>query len=322
MMKSFAYVRPTSVDEALELLGADGARVHAGGTDLMGCLRDGVFEAERVVSLRDVPGMRGLHASTRGVTIGALTPLTDIARHPVIGDRYTALARAAAVVGTPQLRSQGTLGGNLCQRPRCPYFRGGFDCRRKGGAMCYAVGGENQDHAIFGGVRCHMVHPSDTAAALTALDATVVTVGGGGERRIPIADFFVAPSVDPTRETVLEHGELVKEIVLAPPADGLRSSYHKEGHRRTWDFALAGAATALRMTGGNVAEAHVVFSGVAPVPWRSRAAEEALQGNALTPDVVGRACAAAVEDASPMRHNAYKVELLHGVLEKELLRYA
>ncbi|MCG6957747.1 MAG: FAD binding domain-containing protein [Gemmatimonadetes bacterium] len=321
MIKSFAYVRPTSVDDALEMLGADGARVHAGGTDLMGCLRDGVFEAERVVSLRDVPGMRGVRASTQGVTIGALTPLAEIARHSVIGEQYTALARAASVVGTPQLRSQGTLGGNICQRPRCPYFRAGFDCRRKGGRICYAVGGDNHGHAIFGGVRCHMVHPSDTAAALTALDATVVAVGRAGERRIPIGDFFVAPSVDPTRETVLEHGEMVKEIVLPPAADDQRSSYHKEGHRRTWDFALAGAATALRMTGGNVAEARVVFSGVAPVPWRSMAAEEALQGNTLTPEVIGRACDAAVEGAAPMRHNAYKVGLLKGVLEKEMLRY-
>lgn len=321
MMKSFAYVRASSVDEALEMLRADGARVHAGGTDLMGCLREGVFEAERVVSLRDVPGMRGIRASKQGVTIGALTPLAEIARHPLIGERYTALARAASVVGTPQLRSQGTLGGNICQRPRCPYFRAGFDCRRKGGRICYAVGGDNHSHAIFGGVRCHMVHPSDTAAALTALDATVVAVSRAGERRVPIADFFVRPSVDVTRETVLERGELVKEIVLPPAADGLRSSYHKEGHRRTWDFALAGAATALRMNGGNVTEARVVLSGVAPVPWRSKAAEQALQGNALTPAVIGRACAAAAEGASPMRHNAYKVHLLKGVLEKELQRY-
>jgi xanthine dehydrogenase YagS FAD-binding subunit len=321
MMKSFAYVRPASMDDALEMLGTEGARVHAGGTDLMGCLREGVFEAERVVSLRDVPGLRGIRASADGVTIGALTPLAEIARHPVIGDRYTALARAAAVVGSPQLRSQGTLGGNICQRPRCPYFRGGFDCRRKGGSICYAVGGDNHSHAIFGGVRCHMVHPSDTAAALTALDASVVAVGPGGERRISVADFFVAPNVDPTRETVLEHGEVVKEIVLPPAADGLRSSYHKEGHRRTWDFALAGVATALRMSGGSVAEARVVFSGVAPVPWRSRTTEEALQGKRLTADVIGRTCEAAVEGAAPMRHNAYKVDLLKGVLEKELLRY-
>ena len=146
-------------------------------------------------------------------------------------------------------------------------------------------------------------------------------MGRGGERRIPVADFFVTPSVDVTRETVLERGELVKEIVIPPAADGLRSSYHKEGHRRTWDFALAGAATALRVTVGSVAEARVVFSGVAPVPWRSRAAEKALQGHSLNAGVIERACEAAVEGAAPMRHNAYKVELLRGVLEKELLRY-
>jgi xanthine dehydrogenase YagS FAD-binding subunit len=166
-----------------------------------------------------------------------------------------------------------------------------------------------------------MVHPSDTAAALTALDAAVVVVGRDGERRVPVADFFVLPRIDPTRETVLERGELVKEIVLPPAAEGLRSSYRKEAHRRTWDFALVGVAAALRIAGGRVVDARVVFSGVAPVPWRSTGTEEVLQGQPLTAEVIGRACGAAVEGASPMRHNAYKVELLRGLLEQELRRH-
>ena len=319
MLKSFSYVRPTSLDEAVTQLKAGGARVHAGGTDLIGCLQNGVFDAERVVSLAAIPALRGIRDGSGGaMRIGALTPLSEIAGHPLVHERYPALAQAASVVGTPQLRNQGTLGGNLCQKPRCPYYRGPFACRRKGGDICFAMGGPNEGHAIFGGVRCHMVHPSDTAAALTALGATVVVAGPDGERRVAMDDFFVPPRVDPTRETVLQPGELVSEVLLPRPAEGVRSSYRKAAQRQTWDFALAGVALALRFADGRVAEANVVFSGVAPVPWRSAAAEEALAGHPLTPEVVERAAAAAVEGASPMRDNAYKVELLRGVLEQSL----
>ena len=324
MLKSFSYVRPASVDEAVEQLRAAGGRVHAGGTDLLGCLRDGVIEAERVVSIGGIEALEGIREqSGGGLRIGALTRLAEIAKSPVIAERYAALAQAASEVGTPQLRNQGTLGGNLCQKPRCAYYRGPFPCRRKGGERCFASLGNNEAHAIFGGTRCYMVHPSDTASALTALGASVAVQGPRGARTIPIGEFFVPPQVDPTRETVLEQGEVVTEVLLPAPGTGLRSRYRKVRMRRSWDFALAGVALALRKdAGGAVADARVVFSGVAAVPWRSSAVEGVINGQRLSEDVVRRAAEAAVEGARPMRDNGYKVELLRGIVMQELAAMA
>ncbi|NJD18287.1 MAG: xanthine dehydrogenase family protein subunit M [Gemmatimonadetes bacterium] len=324
MLKNFAYVRATSVDEAVEQLRAAGGRVHAGGTDLIGCLRDGVFDAERVVSIAALEALKGIREqSGGGLRSGALTRVAEVAASPVIAERYAALARAASEVGTPQLRNQGTLGGNICQKTRCAYYRGPFPCRRKGGTHCFAEVGNNEAHAIFGGGRCYMVHPSDTAPALIALNASVAVQGPRGSRTVPLDKFFVLPSVDPTRETVLEQGEVVTEVLLPPPGTGLRSSYRKVRSRRSWDFALVGVALALRKdSGGTVSEARVVFSGVAPAPWRSAATEGVITGQRLTEDVVRRAAEAAVEEADPMPDNFYKVDLLQGIVAQELAAMA
>jgi xanthine dehydrogenase YagS FAD-binding subunit len=323
MLKNFSYVRAASVDEAVEQLRTPGGRIHAGGTDLVGCLRDQVFDAERVVGIGRIEALRGVREQSGGLRIGALTRIAEVARHPVVAERYAALAKAASEVGTPQLRNQGTLGGNLCQKTRCAYYRGPFPCRRKGGAKCFAIEGNTEAHAIFGGGRCYMVHPSDTAPALTALNASVAVQGPRGARTIPLDRFFVLPEVDPTRENVLEQGELVTEVILPAPGSGLRSSYRKVRARRAWDFALVGVALGLRKdSGGTVSEARVVFSGVAPAPWRSAATERVITGQRLTEDVVRRAAEAAVAEADPMPDNAYKVDLLRGVLAQELAALA
>ena len=169
MIKQFRYVRPPTLDEALARLGAPGAAAHAGGTDLLGCLRDGVSDVETVVSLTQIPALRGIRGTGSDLRIGPLTTLADVARHPLVREKYAALAQAAAAVGSPQLRNQGTLGGNLCQRPRCWYFRGDFACFRKGGDRCYAIGGEDQYHCVFGGTPCFFVHPPATATPPVAL---------------------------------------------------------------------------------------------------------------------------------------------------------
>jgi xanthine dehydrogenase YagS FAD-binding subunit len=324
MLQSFSYLKAGSLDEAIQQLGGEGSRVHAGGTDLLGCMRDDVLEVDRIVSIAGIESLKGIREDTDGsLRIGALTPLATVAEDARVRARYPVLGQAAEAVGTPQLRNQGTLGGNVCQKPRCWYYRGPFPCRRKGGGRCYAVTGNNEGHAIFGGAGCHIVHPSDTAPALTALRATALVAGQGGTRSVPLDDFFVPPGLDPTRETTLEAGEVLAELVLPPSADGLRSSYRKVRGRRSWDFALVGVALALRMApGGVVQDASVVFSGVAPVPWRSRPVERALTGERLTDDVVRLAGEVAVESAQPMRHNQYKVPLLRGLVEQELRRIA
>jgi xanthine dehydrogenase YagS FAD-binding subunit len=319
MLRTFAYVRPGSVSEALKQLEERGSRVHAGGTDLLGCLRDGVFEAAKLVSLARIDDLRGLTVAPDGeLRIGALTTIAELAAHPVIAEKFAALAQAASVVASPQLRNQGTIGGNLCQRPRCWYFRGDYHCTRKGGEMCYALGGENQYHCIFGGSACVIVHPSDTAPALIALDAKVRILGPKGARVIPLEQFYVLPEKDATRETVLEPGELVAGVLVPAAPAGLQSGYRKVRARGSWDFAMAGLAHAIAIKAGKITSARLVLSGVAPVPWRLGAVEKLIVGQKLDAKLVARAADAAVAGAKPLAHNGYKVPLVRGVIEEVL----
>jgi xanthine dehydrogenase YagS FAD-binding subunit len=325
MLPGFAYVRATTIADAVSKLTTPGARLHAGGTDLLGCLRDGVFTAQSLVSigrLKDLTGVSAVPLPAGGVRIGAMTTHSQVAADKTINQSYRALAQAAAAVASPQLRNQGTIGGNLCQRPRCWYFRGDFHCARKGGDHCFAVGGENQNHAIFGGGACVIVHPSDTAPALIALGARVRISGPGQSRLVPLSSFFVGPATSVTKETVLERNEIVTEILLPAAEPGLKSSYRKVRGRGAWDFALAGVAVALLMKGGTVSRARVVFSGVAPVPWRSEAVEQAVTGKALTTDVVAAAAEAGVKGATPLEKNGYKIPMLKGVITESLLALA
>jgi xanthine dehydrogenase YagS FAD-binding subunit len=323
VLPTFTYVRPASLREAIRKLGSPDARIHAGGTDLVGCLRDRVFTARKLVAIGALKELGGIAVSADGaLRVGALATLSEIATHPAIGTRFTALAQAAASAASPQLRSQGTLGGNLCQRPRCWYFRGDFACLRKGGDTCYAVQGENERHAIFGSSLCCMVHPSDTAPALVALDGQVRIAGPHGTRTTPLESFFVLPATDTTRETVLATGEILTDVLVPLPPPGLRSLYRKVRVRRSWDFALAGVALALGVTAGRVDRARVVLSGVAPVPWRAVESEEALVGSTLDAETASRAAAASVIGAEPLAQNGYKVDLVRGLVEEAVLALA
>jgi xanthine dehydrogenase YagS FAD-binding subunit len=319
MLPNFGYVRPTSLDDALKQLASPGATLHAGGTDLLGCLRDGVCSAHKLVSLTGLSDLRGIApVSGGGLRIGALAKLTEVAEHPLIRQQFTALAQAARSAASPQLRNQGTLGGNLCQRPRCWYFRGDFPCFRKGGEKCYAPDGENEFHAILGADGCYMVHPSDTAPALLALEASVRIAGSQGTRTVPISAFFVRPADDITRETVVAPNEILTEILL-PPSENLRSTYRKVRVRGSWDFALAGVALALKTKQDRVEHARIALGGVAPIPWAAVAVEKALVGQRLDHETITRAAAAAAEGAQPLSLNAYKVDLVRGLVEQTLL---
>jgi len=323
VLPGFTYVRPASLREAIRELGSPDARVHAGGTDLVGCLRDGVFTARKLVAIGALKELGGITVSADGaLRIGALATLAEIAGHSAIESGFTVLAQGAASAASPQLRNQGTLGGNLCQRPRCWYFRGDFACLRKGGDTCYAVAGENERHAIFGSSVCCMVHPSDTAPALIALDARARITGPEGTRTVPLESFFVVPATDPTRETVLATDEILTEVLVPSPPAGLRSLYRKARVRRSWDFALAGVALALQVTEGRVDQARVVLSGVAPVPWRAVEAEKALVRGRLDAETASRAAAASVIGAEPLAQNGYKVGLLRGLVEEAVLALA
>ncbi len=321
MLPTFRYVRPSSLNEAVKELASPDARVHAGGTDLLGCLRDGVMPARKLVSIGRIKELRGIAPAAGGLRIGALATLAEIAADRTVIERYPALAQAAASAASPQLRNQGTLGGNLCQRPRCWYFRGDFQCLRKGGEKCFAPGGENEYHCILGAAGCYIVHPSDTAPALVALEARARIAGPKGTRTVPLEAFFQGPASEIAKETVLEPGEILTEVLL-PAAAGVRSSYRKVRTRGAWDFALAGVAVALKGTRERVDSARIVLSGVAPVPWRATAAEKALAGKPVNATTATQAAAGAVQGAEPLSGNAYKVELARGVVEEALLAMA
>ena len=322
-MPNFTYLKPKSLKEAITQLSSKGARIQAGGTDLLGCLRDDIFSAEKLVSIGQLKALHGIgQARDGGLRIGALTTIAEIENNKDIKERYSALAQAASEVGSPQLRNQGTIGGNICQKPRCWYYRGEFRCLRKGGDTCYAYDGENQFHCIFGGHLCYIVHPSDTAPALVAFEAMVRVSGPGGTRLVPIARFHVPPGDNVQKETILNPDEIVTDIVLPPPAKGLRSSYRKVRARRSWDFALASVALALQVDGDKIAKARVVFGGAGPVPWRSKEVEEVITGRRLDAETVNRAAAAAVKNAQSLKHNGYKIPLFRGILEEELTAMA
>jgi xanthine dehydrogenase YagS FAD-binding subunit len=317
MMPAFAYARPGSLEDAVRLLAREGARAHAGGTDLLGCLRDGVLDVRSVVSLAGIPELWGIEERGDGsLRIGAMVRLAELAASPLVTSRWRGLAEAAGAAASPQLRHQGTIGGNLCQKPRCWYYRGEFACLRKGGATCFAAAGQNQYHAIFGGRGCHYVHPSDPAPALCALGASATLIGARGRRAVPLEEFYVLPEVDPTRETVLEPGEVLVEVLVPAPARGLRSAYRKVRARGAWDFALAGMAAAVVREGNVVRSARVFLSGVAPAPWRAGALEDAVRDRGITEDVLRDAARAAVRDAEPLGGNRYKTALVEGLVRE------
>lgn len=318
MMPSFQYISVKQVEDGIKQLLTPGSKIQAGGTDLLGCIRDRIFPVEKVVSINRIQDLKGIQEKGGGLRIGALTTITEVAENPLIGKRFPGLARAAGEVASPQLRNQGTIGGNLCQKPRCWYYRGEFHCTRKGGDTCFAYSGENQFHCLFGGDGCYIVHPSDTAPALAALEARVSVTGPKGTRMVRMEEFFVPPAVDPTRETVIGPEEMVTEILIPEPQPGLKSSYRKVRARRAWDFALAGAALALNFDGLRVVRARVFLSGVAPVPWRAKEVEKEITGQELTAGTIAKAALAAVKNAEPLSKNGYKVPLLRAVIEETL----
>ncbi len=277
------------------------------------------FDAETVVSLTKIPGLSGITSTADGgLKIGAMTSVAEIASNSTLAESYAVLADAAQAVASPQLRNQGTIAGNLCQKPRCWYYRGDFDCLRKGGEKCFAYEGENQYHCIFGGELCFIVHPSDTAPALAALGAICRISGPGGTRSVAVENLHVPPSVDPQKETVLEADEIITEIMIPTPARGLRSSYRKVRIRQAWDFALAGVALALVFDGDTVKSARVFLSGAAPVPWRAEGVEKAVTGKKLDKKTIAAAAAAAVKGAEPLSKNGYKIAMFEGLITEQL----
>ena len=320
-MTPFRLVNAGSSEHAASLLDAEPSRSRplAGGTDLLAETKEGVVESQTLVNLASVEGLSGIDFTDEGVTIGAMTTLAELADDERIERDYLALAQAVASVATPQIRNVGTVGGNLCQRPRCWYYRSPlFDCRKKGGATCFAVEGNSKFHAILGGVDCYIVHPSDLAPVLVTLNASATITGPRGERTLPIEKFFVGPEHNVEAETALEAGEIVTSVFIPKPSNDRRSVYLKARERQAQEFALASVAACLEVREGFVERASIVLGGVAPTPWRASHAEDALRGVPATnvdPQAIGQL---AVRGAQPLRDNRYKVRLTASLVARAL----
>ena len=326
-MKAFTNANPRDLPHAAKLVQQTNAAgrsavIAGGGSDLLGMIKDHLVQPDVLVHLKGIKGLDQVSSEAGGARIGGQVTLDNLAIHSMIRARYAVLAEAAETVATPQIRNVGTLAGNVCQRPWCWYYRNGFPCFKAGGNQCFSINGENQFHAIFGGGPSFIVHPSDTAPALLALDAKFRIAGPSGERTLSAAEFFVLPKQNAARENVLANDEVLASVQLPAPRPGTRSTYHKIMDREAWTHAVVSAAIVLEMDKDVCRSARIVLGGVAPMPWRVPDAERLLAGARITPELAAQVGEAALAGATPLAKNAYKVPLTKAVVRRTLVDLA
>jgi len=326
-MKALTNINARSIAEAVAAASEAAATgrefaFSGGGTDLLQQIKDGTNKADVIINLRAVRDARAVSVSTTETLIGGLITLTDLAGHAALSDQWAVLREAAASVGTPQIRNVATLAGNVTQRPWCWYYRNGFHCFKAGGTQCFSVNGENQQHAIFGGGPSFIVHPSDLAPALVALNAAFEVTGPGGQRRMSAADFFVLPNQNPARENALVATEILTGVRMPTPAAGVVSTYLKITDREAWTHAEVSVAVVLHVDGDRIRTAGVVLGGVAPIPWRLTEVEHFLSGTSLSAAVAGQAGALAIANARPLAKNGHKLPMTSAAVERALMRLA
>jgi xanthine dehydrogenase YagS FAD-binding subunit len=321
-MKNFSYLQPKDLREASSMLSNGmNARAMSGGTDLLDLMKSEITTPEAVVNLKSVrdPKLRAIEKRGGSIHVGALATISEIADSRLLKEQCAVLQQAASEVASPQLRNMGTLGGNLCQRPRCWYYRDDeFDCLRKGGDSCFAVDGRNRYHCVTGGGPCFIVHPSDLAVALLALNANVLIQKGKKNRSIPIAEFYVLPKDDTENETILKPGEVVTGVEIPAATADTRSRYTKFKVRQSWDFAVVSVAVVLRISGGTVSRGRIALGGVAPVPWLEERASGILSGFQANGAALESLAASVLQDANPLSENAYKTTLARNLLKRSV----
>ncbi len=323
VMPAFDLLQPTTAADAQKLLEQHGrdAWVMAGGLDSFDWLKDRIKKPKVLVDLSGIDELRGIRAgSDGGVEIGAMTTLTEVVKNPIIRQKFGLLAEGAELAASPQIRNQGTIGGNVSQDARCHYYRAGWPCYRAGGNICYAdtPEGRNREHAILHADRCVAVNPSDSAPALIALDAKFVIRGPKGERVVDAEDYFIGPDIDITHLNILRPGDLLTAIRIPATWAGAQFFFEKVRDRNVWDFALLNVASAMVVSGGNIERARIAVNGAAARPLRLKAVENAIVGkprNAATGEMAGKL---AVEGAVPLQYNAYKIPLMRNLVKRSI----
>jgi xanthine dehydrogenase YagS FAD-binding subunit len=323
VMPAFELFQPVSIEAAQAVLDryGSGAWVLAGGLDSFDWLKDRIKRPQALVDLAGIPELKGIRPWQDGIEIGAMTSLTEVVRHPVVRERYSILLEAAEAAASPQIRNQGTIGGNVSQDTRCWYYRAGWACYRAGGNICYADTPEaiNREHAILDADRCVAVSPSDTAPALIVLDAQmVVRTAGGGELTIAAEDYFIGPATDITRMTILQPGDLLTAIRLPGAWGGARFYFEKVRDRNVWDFALVSVASAMVMNGTTIERMRLSVNGVAARPLRLDAVEDSVRGKLRNEATAMVAANLAIEGAQPLKFNAYKVPLMRNLVKRAI----
>ena len=319
-MQAFEYANPTNLKEAVSLLGSDwnDAHVLAGGTDQISLMKDYVHTPKRVVNIKNIKELHGISKSGHGLRIGAAVTFDELASDAAVRSEYPSVNTAVLGVTSPQIRNMGTVGGDLCQRPRCWYFRTGYGLLATKDGKSLVQDGENRYHAIFGGGPAYFVSASSLGPALIALGAKVTIVGPSGKRTVDVEKFFVNPKDDQTREVDLKPNEILTEILL-PSAQGLKNATYEVRQKEAMDWPLATASVALQMEGNSVKSARIVLGHVAPTPWVAQQAGQALAGQSISEDTAAKAGEAAVAGATPLSQNGYKVQLTRVAVKRALL---
>jgi len=322
VMPEFELFQPASTDDAVALLAEYGsdAWVLAGGLDTFDWLKDRIKRPKVVVDLSQIPELRGVRESDGGVEIGAMTTLTEVVRDPTVISKFKLLADAAEAAASPQIRNQGTIGGNVSQDARCWYYRSGFPCYRAGGNICYADTpvGMNREHAILGADRCVAVSPSDSAPAMVALEAQMVIRSSRGERVVDAENYFTNPGIDITRMTVLKPGELLTSIRIPGTWAGTDFYFEKVRDRPVWNFPLVNVASAKVVSGGVIERIRIVVNGVAPHPWHLKQVEDAITGKPANEETADMAGNMAIKGAVPLRFNGYKLPLMRNLVKRSI----
>jgi xanthine dehydrogenase YagS FAD-binding subunit len=322
IMPAYELFQPTDVESAVTLLRehGSGARILGGGMDTWDWLKDRNKRITALVDLGAIPQLREIQVTSDGIEIGAMVPVAVVARDAEVVNNYSVLARAAARVASPQIRNQGTIGGNVNQDARCWYYRSGWPCYRAGGNICYANTPQslNREHAILGANRCVAVSPSDTAPALVALDAKMVVQNRRGQREIDAANYFIGPATDILRMTVLKHDEILTSIRIPNRWAGARFYFEKVADRKSWDFPLVNVASSIRLEGNTIAEARIVVGAVAAKPTRLYRVEDAIRGKPADEATAAEAGELAVRGAEPLRLNGYKVPLMRNLVKRAI----